>query len=70
MFGIESLSGNAQAAALVGIVLFEAIVLYVGYGGLEQLFGPAVKRVLKGQCALVEVLMRRCSVSENGGGNR
>jgi hypothetical protein len=70
LFGIESLSGNAQAAVLVGIVLFEAIVLYVGYGGLELLFGSGLKRVLKGQCAFLEVLMRRCSVSEDGGGNR
>jgi hypothetical protein len=70
MFGIETLSGNAQAAVLVGIVLAEAIVLYVGYGGFEQVFGPSVKRVLEGRCAFADVLLRRCSVTENGGGER
>ena len=70
MFGIETLSGNTQAAALVGIVLFEAIVLYIGYGGLEQILGPSFKRVLEGRCAFVDVLFRRCSASENRGADR
>ncbi|MFD1587631.1 hypothetical protein ACFR9U_11600 [Halorientalis brevis] len=70
MFGIETLGGNTQAAVLVGIVLFEAIVLYLGYGGLEKILGPSFKRVLEGHCAFVDVLLRRCSVSENGGADR
>ncbi|WP_254528484.1 DUF7512 family protein [Natrinema gelatinilyticum] len=42
MFAIDSLSGSVQAAALVGAVFFEAIILYVGYGGLEQAIGEHV----------------------------
>lgn len=49
MFGIETLSGNALAAALVGLVLVEAAVLYVGYGALEQLLGKHVVRLLRGE---------------------
>jgi hypothetical protein len=49
MFGIESLSGNAQAAVMVGLVLLEAMVLYVGYGALTQMAGPAVKRTIRGE---------------------
>ncbi|WP_229122270.1 DUF7512 family protein [Halapricum desulfuricans] len=49
MFGIETLDGPAGAAALIGIVLLEAIVLYVGYGALEQLFGPRIARLLRGE---------------------
>ncbi|WP_191965827.1 MULTISPECIES: hypothetical protein [Haloferax] len=48
MFGIENLSGNSQAAALVGIVLVEAMVLYVGYGALESVLGPTVLKLLGG----------------------
>jgi hypothetical protein len=68
MFGIETLSGNEQAAVLVGIVLAEAIVLYVTYGGLETWLGPSFKRVLQGKCAVLDIVMRRCQVAENGGG--
>ena len=46
VFGIETLSGNAQAAALIGIVLVEAIVLHVGYSGLTKLAAPTVKRLI------------------------
>jgi hypothetical protein len=68
MFGIETLSGNEQAAVLVGIVLAEAFVLYVGYGALETWLGPSFRRVLEGKCAVLDMLMRRCQVAENGGG--
>jgi hypothetical protein len=49
MFGIETLSGTAQAVALVGIVFVEAILLYVGYGALTRVLGPAVERFLVGK---------------------
>ena len=49
MFGVETLSGNALAAALVGLVLLEAAVLYVGYGALERLVGKHVVRLLRGE---------------------
>ncbi|SDG24568.1 DUF7512 family protein [Halorientalis regularis] len=47
MFGLDSLSGNPQAAAFIGIVLIEALVLYVGYGALEQAFGEYVVGLLR-----------------------
>ncbi|MFC7045905.1 hypothetical protein ACFQH6_11225 [Halobacteriaceae archaeon GCM10025711] len=48
MFGIESLSGNAYSAAMIGLVLAEAMVLYVGYGALERLVGPTLMDFLRG----------------------
>jgi hypothetical protein len=48
MFGIESLSGNAHAAAMVGLVLIEAIVLYVGYGAIERVAGKHLVGLLRG----------------------
>jgi hypothetical protein len=48
MFGLESLSGPTGAAILIGLVLVEALVLYVGYGALEQLLGPKIAKLLKG----------------------
>ena len=48
MFGVETLGSSAQAAVLIGAVLLEAIVLYVGYGGLVSLAGPRVKRAISG----------------------
>lgn len=46
MFGLEALGPTAQAAALVGSVLVEAMVLYVGYGGLTRRAAPHVQRAL------------------------
>jgi hypothetical protein len=48
MFGIETLGGNAQAAALIGIVLVEAIILYVGYGALESALARRVVELVRG----------------------
>lgn len=48
MLGLEQLTGNAQAAALVGLVLGEAIVLYVGYGLLESSLGERVTELVGG----------------------
>jgi len=67
MFGIETLGANAQAAALVGIVLAEAVVLYVVYGWLESTVGPSVTQVLQGRCAVMDLVFGRCSAAENGG---
>jgi len=69
MFGIESLGGNAQAAVLVGIVLAEAVILYVGYGFLERVFGPVLTRVLQGRCAVAEVLRGNCPARERPRGD-
>jgi hypothetical protein len=48
MFGIEALGGNAQAAVLIGLVLLEAIVLYVGYGLLESALARRVIDLIRG----------------------
>ena len=46
MIGSESLPASVDAGMLIGAVLLEAIVLYVGYGAVEQLFGePVVNRI-------------------------
>ncbi|AGN00550.1 hypothetical protein L593_02995 [Salinarchaeum sp. Harcht-Bsk1] len=39
MIDVSGLPGWTQAAALIGVVLVEAMVLYVGYGALEQAIG-------------------------------
>jgi hypothetical protein len=49
MFGIESLTGPAGAATLIGVVLVEALLLYIGYGVLERVLGPTIARVLRGE---------------------
>jgi hypothetical protein len=47
-FGIETLGGNARAAALIGLVLVEAVVLYVGYGALESALARRVTELVRG----------------------
>lgn len=47
MLGVEALPPGTQAALLVTVVLVEAIVLYVGYGYLEEAVGPKVLSTLK-----------------------
>ncbi|MDG5778515.1 hypothetical protein VB773_11895 [Haloarculaceae archaeon H-GB2-1] len=49
MFGLETVSGPVGASMLIGVVLLEALVLYVGYGALEQWVGPTITRALKGE---------------------
>ncbi|NHN49218.1 hypothetical protein G9464_16690 [Halostella sp. JP-L12] len=48
MIGVESLGGWSQAAAVIGAVLLEAIVLYVGYGALERFLGPSITDAIRG----------------------
>lgn len=48
MFGIETLGGNAQAAVLIGLVLGEAVLLYVGYGALESALARRVTELIRG----------------------
>lgn len=47
MIGIESLDGWLQAGTVIGIVLLEAIVLYVGYGVLERLVGSTITGAIR-----------------------
>lgn len=49
MFGIESLGSWTQAGTVIGLVLLEAIVLYVGYGELERLVGPRITGAIRGE---------------------
>jgi len=48
MIGVESVGGWSQAAVVIGMVLLEAIVLYVGYGALEHLVGSTVTDAIRG----------------------
>ncbi|MBZ6496849.1 DUF7512 family protein [Natrinema longum] len=45
MIDLAAYSPPVQAGALVGAVLLEAFVLYVGYGALEQVAKPLVERI-------------------------
>jgi len=49
MFGLESASGVDGALLVVGVVLVEAILLYVGYGALERVLGPTIVDAIRGQ---------------------
>ena len=49
MFGIETLSDSAYSAVIVGLVLFEAMVLYVGYGGLTRAVGRRITDAIGGR---------------------
>ncbi|WP_336325416.1 DUF7512 family protein [Halovenus sp. HT40] len=48
MAGLEIPSWDPETALLIGTILLEAVVLYVGYGGLERLLGPRVMELLVG----------------------
>ena len=48
MAGLEVPSWDPETALLIGTILLEAIVLYVGYGGLERLLGPRIMELLVG----------------------
>ncbi|WP_276300139.1 DUF7512 family protein [Halorussus lipolyticus] len=48
MFGIETLSGNAQAVAIVAAVIGEALALNVVYTVLERIAGPALTEAVAG----------------------
>lgn len=48
MVGIETLSGSTQAVATVGLILSEAITLYIGYGALTRIAGSTVHEALGG----------------------
>ena len=54
MAGLAVPSWDPQTAVLIGAILIEAIVLYVGYGGLERLVGPRLMDLLVGGEASAE----------------
>ncbi|XGI83191.1 hypothetical protein ACEU6E_07860 [Halorutilales archaeon Cl-col2-1] len=49
MLGLESLSANVKALAIIGILLTEAIVLNAFYGFLDQAFAPTIMKYIKGE---------------------
>jgi len=48
MAGLEVPTWDPQTAMLIGTILLEAVVLYVGYGGLERVLGPSLMKLLVG----------------------
>ncbi|ERH13869.1 MAG: hypothetical protein J07HB67_00122 [halophilic archaeon J07HB67] len=48
MLGVESAAAT-QASVVVGAVLVEALLLYVGYGALERAVGPWLTHTLEGR---------------------
>lgn len=48
MFGIETLSGNAQAVAIVGAVVGEALALNLVYTALGRIVGPPLTEAVTG----------------------
>ncbi|MEF8886456.1 MAG: hypothetical protein V5A30_01525 [Haloarculaceae archaeon] len=48
MFGLENATGVEGAVLVIGVVLAEAVLLYVGYGLLERFLGPALVDALRG----------------------
>ncbi|MFC6758152.1 MULTISPECIES: DUF7512 family protein [Haloarcula] len=42
-------ANSVDAAVLIGVVLLEAVLLYIGYGAVEQVFGHRVVDRLKGE---------------------
>ena len=48
MAGLEIPTWDPSTALLIGVILFEAVVLYVGYGALERLLGPRIMKLLLG----------------------
>ncbi|MCL7418307.1 MAG: hypothetical protein M8354_10780 [Halalkalicoccus sp.] len=49
MIGFETLGSSAQAMATVGLVLAEAITLYVGYGAVTRLASSPTLELLRGE---------------------
>jgi hypothetical protein len=48
MAGLEVPTWDPETVLLIGAILVEAIVLYVGYGGLERIVGPRLMELLIG----------------------
>ncbi|MFT4884518.1 MAG: hypothetical protein ACI8U4_002034 [Natronomonas sp.] len=48
MAGLEVPTWDPETALIIGTILLEAIVLYVGYGGLERIFGAHLMKLLMG----------------------
>lgn len=49
MIGLEILGSSAQAVATIGLVLAEAITLYLGYGVVTRIVSPAALELFGGE---------------------
>lgn len=49
MVGLAVPTWDPETAMLIGVILLEAVVLYVGYGGLERLVGPSLMNLVVGE---------------------
>ena len=49
MMGFESFPATVQAILLVGVILVEAVVLYVGYGAIESVTAPKIRQAIRDQ---------------------
>ncbi|MFC4249283.1 hypothetical protein ACFOZ7_20520 [Natribaculum luteum] len=49
MLGIESFGATGQALTEVGVVLADAIVLYVVYGAVTSLLGGKIRQTVGGE---------------------
>jgi hypothetical protein len=47
MVDVGSVPTVAEAVLVIGLVLLEAVILYLGYGVAEKLFGSAVIEQIK-----------------------
>lgn len=47
MIEFAALSGPGQATVVVGAILLQAVILYVGYGILERITAPLIKTIVK-----------------------
>lgn len=48
MIGVEFMSESMEAMSTIGLVLFEAIALYGGYGALSSLVGSRILDIVRG----------------------
>ncbi|ACM55889.1 DUF7512 family protein [Halorubrum lacusprofundi] len=48
MSGLEIPTWDPETAILIGTILMEAVLLYVGYAGLERIVGPRLMKLLVG----------------------
>ena len=46
MAGLEIPTWDPETALLIGIILLEAVLLYVGYGAVERIVGPRIMNML------------------------
>jgi hypothetical protein len=54
MVGLSVPTWDPQTALLIGIILAEAVVLYVGYGLIGRVVGPPLVRAIRGRRRHVE----------------